>query len=84
MQDIDTDTLEPLLMVIREQPDPELRLAALDAAARFPLDQNAWQEVAHRTYRIVRDEPPGSQLRRARWRWRFRSLCCRCGSTCAG
>ena len=65
MENLDADTLEPLLTVAAEQPEPALRLAALEVAGRFPLDQDAWQQVANLTYQIARDETPGSEARRA-------------------
>ena len=64
MEKLDPDALEPLLTAAAEEPDPALRLAALEAAAHFPLDQGAWQQVANLTYQIVRDDPPGSDSRR--------------------
>jgi len=65
MENLDPDTLEPLLTLAAEQPEPALQLAALDAAARFPLDRDGWQQVANLTHRLVRDEPPGSDTRQA-------------------
>ena len=60
---VDADAIAPLLQIVRDEPDPELRLAALHAASNFPLDEQAWQALADQTYRITCDEPPGSATR---------------------
>lgn len=59
------DDLAALLAVAADDPDPEVRVAALDAASRFPLDMPAWQAIAQSNWRIVNTEPPGSDARRA-------------------
>ncbi|MEJ2590951.1 MAG: hypothetical protein P8178_06055 [Candidatus Thiodiazotropha sp.] len=64
MSPVDADAIAPLLQIVRDEPDPELRLAALHAASNFPLDEQAWQALADQTYRITCDEPPGSATRR--------------------
>ncbi len=64
MVTVDVDAIEPLLKGAEEEADPGVRLAALQAAARFPLDQDAWQRLANLAYELVRDEPTGSNARR--------------------
>ena len=64
-QPIEHDDLAPVLSVAAEDPDAEVQVAALDAAAHFPLDLPAWQAVATSNWRIVNVEPPGSPARRA-------------------
>lgn len=61
---LDVDALEPLLTVAQSDPDVTVRLAALDAATRFPLDRQAWQRVAEVNWQIVQDAAPGSSARR--------------------
>lgn len=61
---LDIEALGPLLAVAQGDPDVTVRLAALDAATRFPLDQQAWQRVAEVNWQIVQDAAPGSSARR--------------------
>jgi len=62
---LEPDDLLALLLVADQDPDIEVRVAALDAASRFRLDLPAWETIAHSNWRIVTDEPPGSAARRA-------------------
>ena len=57
--------VRPLLEVGRTDPAPEVRLAALMAAAHFPLGRMAWRDLAEAGWRIVATTPGGSQVRRA-------------------
>ena len=57
--------VRPLLEVGRTDPAPEVRLAALMAAAHFPLGRMAWRDLAEAGWRIVGTTPGGSQVRRA-------------------
>lgn len=59
------DELANLLSVADLDPDAEVRVAALDAASRFPLDLPAWEAIARSNWHIVSAEPPGSAVRRA-------------------
>ena len=61
---LDVEALGPLLAVAQSDPDVTVRLAALDAATRFPLDRQAWQRVAEVNWQIVQDAAPGSSARR--------------------
>ena len=58
------DSLAPLLSVAANDPDVMVRIAALDAACRFPLSLPAWQRVAEANWRIVQAQPAGSLARR--------------------
>ncbi|MDO9199701.1 hypothetical protein, partial [Rhodoferax sp.] len=58
------DALAPLLSVAANDPDVGVRIAALDAATRFPLTKSAWQGVADANWRIVQGEVAGSPARR--------------------
>ncbi|WPC68702.1 hypothetical protein SBP18_09445 [Rhodoferax ferrireducens] len=58
------DFLAPLLSVAANDPDVMVRIAALDAAGRFPLSLPAWQRVAEANWRIVQAQPAGSLARR--------------------
>lgn len=60
---LDIASLDPLLAVAQSDPDVTVRLAALDAATRFPLDRQAWQRVAEVNWQIVQDAAPGSSAR---------------------
>ncbi len=55
----------PLLDLANSDPAPEVRLAALRAAAHFPLGQRAWQQLAVAGWRLVAETPGGSPVRRA-------------------
>lgn len=61
---LDVDDLDPLLTIAQSDPDAMVRVAALDAATRFPLDRQAWQRAAEVNWRIVQDAAPGSPARR--------------------
>ena len=65
MEYLDASAIEPLLTAADEQPEPALRLATLETAARFPLDRDNWQQLANLTYQIVRGQPAGADARRA-------------------
>lgn len=58
------DALAPLLSVAGNDPDVGVRIAALDAATRFPLTKSAWQGVADANWQIVQGEVAGSPARR--------------------
>jgi hypothetical protein len=55
----------PLLEFAAAAEDPALRVAALAAAARLPLDETCWFEHSRVTGRVLGDLPPGSAERRA-------------------
>lgn len=61
---IDREALKPLLDFIGQETDPALRLAALDAASRFPLDEGCWFELAVIARDLIHELPPGSADRR--------------------
>ncbi len=58
------EALHPLLSMARSEADVNTRLAALDAAARFPLERDAWHEIAALNHEIVGSEPAGTPARR--------------------
>ena len=64
-QPLEPDDLAALLAVAADDADAAVRVAALDAASRFPLDLPAWRAVAQSTMKIANTEPPGSNARRA-------------------
>jgi hypothetical protein len=57
--------VQPLLELGPTDPAPEARLAALQAAAHFPLGPMAWRDLAKAGWQVVRTVPAGSQIRRA-------------------
>jgi len=64
MHTIDADSIEPLLSLAAPA-EPQMRLAVLQAAGRFPLEPEAWRRLANLTYELVQSEPAGSDVRRA-------------------
>lgn len=62
--EFDSTLVEPLLRIADADPEAHVRLAALRAASRFPLDYGAWRAVADAAWRIVESEPAGSPARR--------------------
>jgi hypothetical protein len=65
MQQVDADALAPLLSIAEGEAEGSLRIAALDAATRFPLTEDAWRQCAGVTRRIIVSEPEGSPTRRS-------------------
>lgn len=65
IEKLNTDAIGPLLAVAEQAADPQLCLAALDAASRFPLAEDAWQELARLLGRLLADQAPGSATRQA-------------------
>jgi TIR domain len=63
-QQLNAELLAPLLSVAANDTDGMVRVAALDAASRFPLNPEAWQIVAKATWLVIRTELPGSPARR--------------------
>jgi len=63
-QQLNAELLAPLLSVAANDTDGMVRVAALDAASRFPLNPEAWQSVAKATWLVARTELPGSPARR--------------------
>jgi len=61
---VDADALGPLWSVAESDPEPAVRIAALDAALRFPLTEDAWRRCAGLTQKIIVSEPDGSPTRR--------------------
>ena len=59
------DTVLPLLEFAATAEEPDLRVAALAAAARLPLDETCWLEHSRVTGRVIGELPPGSDERRA-------------------
>ena len=57
--------LAPLLELGERHPAPEIRLAALKAAAHFPLGRSGWQRVIAPGLELIRTQPGGSPVRRA-------------------
>ena len=55
---VDVVAVAPLLALAEDTDDPQMRLAALDAASRFPLDEEAWQRYAGVLGKVIRDETP--------------------------
>ncbi len=62
---IENDWLDPLLAVGWADPDAQVRVAALDAAACFPLGPEGWRRVAEATWDVVATAPPGAPERLA-------------------
>lgn len=62
---IEDEWLDPLLAVGWADPDAQVRVAALDAAACFPLGQEGWRRVAEATWDVVATAPAGAPERRA-------------------
>lgn len=60
---LDAKALDSLLRLGRFDPDPQVRLAALRAAARLPLDHDAWKSVAHAVWRLAQSVPSDDPLR---------------------
>ncbi len=56
--------LRPLLDLAENTPSPEVRLAAMMAAARFPIGRVAWQRMIGPGWELIMRLPPGSPLRR--------------------
>ncbi len=54
----------PLLELADSNPSPEIRLAALKAAAHFPLGRSGWQRLIVPGLELIRTQPPGSPVRR--------------------
>ena len=63
-QDVDADALAPLLSIAESEAEGPLRIAALDAATRFPLTDEAWRRCAGVTRAMIASEPDGSPTRR--------------------
>lgn len=64
LQPSDAKALEPLLRVAESDREPRVRLAALRAAARFPLDHTLWVRVAHAVWQIAQRASGADPLRR--------------------
>lgn len=64
-REVDAESLAPLLDVARDGTDEDIRIAALDAATRFPLNEDAWHNCDELIHRLILDEPPGSAARRS-------------------
>ena len=62
---ISPDVIEPLLEIAELNEDSQVRIAAMDAASRFPLSEEAWHCYANVLRGAIKDEPVGSSLRRA-------------------
>lgn len=62
--EVDAHVLAPLLAIAESETEGPLRIAALDAATRFPQTHAAWQQCAGIARRIVVSEPEGSPARR--------------------
>ena len=56
--------LKPLLDLAENYPSPEVQLAAMAAAARFPIGRRGWEKMIGPGWRLIMRLPPGSQLRR--------------------
>ena len=56
--------LKPLLDLAENYPSPEVQLAAIKAAARFPLGRAGWEKMIDPAWRLIMRLPPGSSLRR--------------------
>ncbi|WP_153144641.1 hypothetical protein [Dechloromonas sp. H13] len=56
--------LWPLLELADDDPSPEVRLAALAAAAHFPLGRAGWQRMIGPGRQLVANLPPGAPVRR--------------------
>ena len=56
--------VSPLLELADSDPSPEIRLAALKAAAHFPLGRSGWQRLIAPGLELIRTQPPGSPVRR--------------------
>jgi len=54
----------PLLELGESDPSSEIRLAALEAAAHFPLGRSGWQRLIAPGLELIRTQPPGSPVRR--------------------
>jgi hypothetical protein len=63
-EQLQPDSLAPLLSVAANDPDVMVRVATLDAVCRFPLSRPAWQRVAEVNWQIVQSQPAGSVARR--------------------
>src|SRR5450830_549042 len=63
-EQLQPESLVPLLSIAANDPDVMVRIAVLDAACRFPLSLPAWQRVAEANWRIVQAQPAGSLARR--------------------
>jgi hypothetical protein len=61
---VDADALALLWSVAEGDPEPTIRIAALDAASRFPLTDDGWRQCAGLTRKIFVSEPAGSPTRR--------------------
>jgi hypothetical protein len=61
---VDPRALTPLWSVVKSGAEPALRLAALRAAAGFPLGQKDWRRVAGLTRGFIGSEPAGTVPRR--------------------
>ncbi len=56
--------LKPLLDLAENYPSTEVQLAAIKAAARFPLGRAGWEKMIGPGWRLIMRLPPGSSLRR--------------------
>jgi hypothetical protein len=56
--------VRPLLGLAETDPAPEVRLAAILAAARFPLERAGWRTLISSGWHIIMTQPPGSPVRR--------------------
>ncbi len=54
---VETRVISPLLALAEGVDDPAVRLAALDAACRFPLAEGAWRHVAGLLGQLIGDGP---------------------------
>lgn len=56
--------LRPLLDLAENGPSPEVQLAAMAAAARFPLGLAGWRTISCSAWYVIGSQPPGSRVRR--------------------
>ncbi|MET0095055.1 MAG: hypothetical protein ABW120_16065, partial [Sedimenticola sp.] len=61
---IDAEVITPLLRIAQYAEQSEVRIAALDAASRFPLTTSAWHNYVTVADEIVAAFPEGSEPRR--------------------
>lgn len=63
-REVSAESLAPVLSIAEGETDKRIRIAALDAATRFPLSEEAWHECAAVVRETIFSEPDGSEARR--------------------
>jgi hypothetical protein len=61
---VDRASLTPLIAITQTDPDPDVQVAALEAATRLPLSDTAWRDLAVVIFEFIDKEASGTSTRK--------------------